>query len=839
MKHHSLGEDREVDNGVCRVWSLVFTCKVQSVAQPKFFSWLRQSDKRSLRHFDAKRRQRQSCVSVKPWLEVLEDRVVPSTITLPLQNETGLNPSQYSIYVLGFSVASGLVLDGSGQFVTPGAKGTGTSTSYAQGYEIGSTISSITLDTTKPLNGARVYLFVEPSNQPAPELPFVSGAISGGVSQPQNPPTTPTFSGLPPIPGYSYPSGLVPYDIVEITVDGATPTDPDPNASDIHIDVQTVDGFIFPLTLTEENQGVPIQGGQVGQPWSLQTLSSTVNLQDIITAYKNFMNGQPNGSLYKKLLFSSIDGQAGILNPGLYLAEAGNSTDPLNGVWTNTLNQLFSAQEGTLSLIGPDGNYYQSQLISVTDQNNKSDSVLKFTGYSPGPNSTLGSPNGNVFYIYNPTTPDPYVSSETAGRMVFANDGIFSDTSPNVFGLASPWPATSPPSPSLAPSITQQPASQDAGQGTAVTFTATASPSGKQAPTVQWQVLSTGGSTWTTLSNGAGVSGANSTTLTLTNLSTSMNGNEYRAVFTNGQGTVTTGSASLEVVSGMDPRTIVKDLENQIVSALNRGVALDNQNNWTGVTDGYTSYDWADENSWYPSLTPGGRGYNSNNYENLFSLFMHTATFNGTPIFTQPTNPANNAQNQPMGQAYGFGYDETPMAIPTQSTPANVPSKFDPASSQATSITITLGPWFTSPPPSPPSSGPSPTASLTLIGTGWTPTLLFLAEDRFSLEVDSMASMFSNDPLFTQAADRAMSAYNNLLGLYNPALFTGLSGLQSAIYANPYSGTVWEMVGQAAGFDWADHSKDWGPWTQSLSPVVALHWAAEQFVPAQSVLMSR
>ena len=97
--------------------------------------------------------------------------------------------------------------------------------------------------------------------------------------------------------------------------------------------------------------------------------------------------------------------------------------------------------------------------------------------------------------------------------------------------------------------------------------------------------------------------------------------------------------------------------------------------------------------------------------------------------------------------------------------------------------------------------------------------------------VDSMASMFSNNPLFTQAADRALSVYNDLLRLYNPALFTGPIGLQSAIYANPYYQTVWNLVGQAEGFEWADHSKDWGTWTESLGPVVALNWFAEHYAP--------
>ncbi len=269
-------------------------------------------------------------------------------------------------------------------------------------------------------------------------------------------------------------------------------------------------------------------------------------------------------------------------------------------------------------------------------------------------------------------------------------------------------------------------------------------------------------------------------------------------------------------------------VERQIDQALLRGVALEDPAPGSPENTGQW---WGDESHWYPAGST----------MDLYSEFMHTWTINGTLISLPPIGGgATDAQGMLMGQAYGFSQDESPTN-PAQGTTnqPNVPSKYESIPSTVTTDTITFDPWFNTPlPPPPPPWSTSPSASSSLIGTGWTPTLLFLAEDRFSFEVDSLASMFSNNPLFTQAADRAMSVYNTLLDLYNPALFTGLSGLQSAIYANPYNGTVWDMVGQAAGFDWADHSKNWGPWTQSLSPVVALHWAANQFAPAQSVLMS-
>ena len=87
--------------------------------------------------------------------------------------------------------------------------------------------------------------------------------------------------------------------------------------------------------------------------------------------------------------------------------------------------------------------------------------------------------------------------------------------------------------------ITSQPANQIVNTGSTAIFTAAAS--GNPAPTVKWQQSSDGGSTW------AMISGATSATLTLANVSSSQNGDEYRAVFTNSVGGATSNAATLTV----------------------------------------------------------------------------------------------------------------------------------------------------------------------------------------------------------------------------------------------------------------------------------------------------
>ncbi len=86
--------------------------------------------------------------------------------------------------------------------------------------------------------------------------------------------------------------------------------------------------------------------------------------------------------------------------------------------------------------------------------------------------------------------------------------------------------------------VTTNPTSQVASAGNPVSFVAAAASS--SAPTVQWQVSTDAGNTFTN------VAGATSTTLTV-NTTAAENGDEYRAVFTNSSGTATSAPATLTV----------------------------------------------------------------------------------------------------------------------------------------------------------------------------------------------------------------------------------------------------------------------------------------------------
>ncbi len=91
----------------------------------------------------------------------------------------------------------------------------------------------------------------------------------------------------------------------------------------------------------------------------------------------------------------------------------------------------------------------------------------------------------------------------------------------------------------MSPTVTTNPSNQTVTAGSTATFTAAAN--GNPTPTVQWQVSTDGGKTWTALS------GATSNTLTLNNVLFSQNGDEYRAVFSNTVGSSFSNAATLTV----------------------------------------------------------------------------------------------------------------------------------------------------------------------------------------------------------------------------------------------------------------------------------------------------
>lgn len=91
------------------------------------------------------------------------------------------------------------------------------------------------------------------------------------------------------------------------------------------------------------------------------------------------------------------------------------------------------------------------------------------------------------------------------------------------------------------PAVTQQPEGVIVEAGESASFEAAAS--GHPTPTIQWEISTNEGSTWSP------VAGATENKLTIASTKASENGDEYRAVFTNVAGKATTGAALLTVAT--------------------------------------------------------------------------------------------------------------------------------------------------------------------------------------------------------------------------------------------------------------------------------------------------
>src|SRR5262249_5008551 len=100
-----------------------------------------------------------------------------------------------------------------------------------------------------------------------------------------------------------------------------------------------------------------------------------------------------------------------------------------------------------------------------------------------------------------------------------------------------------------APNITTQPQSATATVGQSASRSFSAAASGGATPlTVQWWISTDNGHTFSSLSNGNGVSGATSTTLTINSFA-SAGSVEYQAIFTDSNGVTATSSAATLTVN--------------------------------------------------------------------------------------------------------------------------------------------------------------------------------------------------------------------------------------------------------------------------------------------------
>ncbi len=169
------------------------------------------------------------------------------------------------------------------------------------------------------------------------------------------------------------------------------------------------------------------------------------------------------------------------------------------------------------------------------------------------------------------TTGTLSVASTTTALSGWEYRAVFS----NSVGSATSTAATLTVNPKAeAPKITANPAAKTVTAGESATFTAAAS--GVPTPTVQWQVSTNGGTTFT---NDTTDSGDTTGTLSVASTTTVLSGREYRAVFKNSVGSATSTAATLTVKASTVP-TVTSVLPN---SGQQNSIVLISGKNFTNV----------------------------------------------------------------------------------------------------------------------------------------------------------------------------------------------------------------------------------------------------------------
>ncbi len=553
--------------------------------------------------------------------------------TISLKNLTGLS-NDYKIYVLGFSTDTQKMLTlNAGNSIakfSPMSSDSG----YIQSYELGKDIKAIELSNANPISGARIYFFMadkvisaktdstgykDNSNKTGNNnLGFKYSNSGKNVTLVGNPPQT-------AFPQYNY---------IEATFK---------TNEGLYIDISTVDGFFFPLSLiAQDKNGKELD--RIGQPKS-------VSADQIVSVYKPFMKNLKSGGeptqYYDSLYYAANGDLTALLNPGLYLE---SNTGMLETVFDTALNKLYT--DASLKMnIWQNGTGKFQQNYEVTPVQNiqfpnttNTHSALKFT-----------SPGAETLYMFNPV-----------GFSVVSYEDKTAKTRKPIIG-----------------SINKK----------VLTFNAVLP---LNSGLVKGMYVSDGG-------------GSTDGTTQITKINTSKEGivsvnlnssNDYPKNFqykfskapsnyylSSGQmtfagiGLFADGAFRYPGTSDkqINIQTVVNGLENQISTALNRGVAVLKFKDNTSA--GHTTKNWAVETNWYPKGQP----------QNYFSYFMHTAKIGNTNIFTLPKDAVKSARGALMGRSYGFAYDENPIG---GYEGAQVPSEFSADFPKGTTkLELVLGAW--------------------------------------------------------------------------------------------------------------------------------------------------
>lgn len=279
--------------------------------------------------------------------------------------------------------------------------------------------------------------------------------------------------------------------------------------------------------------------------------------------------------------------------------------------------------------------------------------------WSNVPGATSGS------YSFAPTVAD----SGSEFRALFTNAAGTTHSAPATLAVTGPGATAGP-------VVTQEPSSLSVVAGSGVTFTAAAS--GSPAPSVQWQVSTDGGATW------SAIAGSTSASYTLT-AQLGLNADEYRAVFTNSLGSATTTPATLTVSSS--PLTVSSSAQSPALSTqpasqsivLGQSATFSAQATgspaptvaWQQSTNGGTSWSpVAGATSTTLTVTPSSTGVIS--YEAVFTNSAGAATSAAATLTVTATQVPPSVTQQPLSQTGVSGQSTTFVAAASGSPTPSV-----------------------------------------------------------------------------------------------------------------------------------------------------------------------
>ncbi len=219
-----------------------------------------------------------------------------------------------------------------------------------------------------------------------------------------------------------------------------------------------------------------------------------------------------------------------------FTATSGENGDQYEAVFSNSLGTIASSPATLTVDVAP------AVTTSPASQTLNSGATVTFTAAASGnPAPTVqwkvSTNGGTAFSAISGATSTTYSFTATSGENGDEYEAVFSNTAGTIASSPATLTVDFPPE----NGSIFGPASQTVGAGDTATLTASAS--GNPAPTVQWQVSTDGGTTF------SAISGATSTTYSFT-AGTGDTGNEYEAVFTNSLGTLASNPTTLTVSAG-------------------------------------------------------------------------------------------------------------------------------------------------------------------------------------------------------------------------------------------------------------------------------------------------